>query len=329
MTSRNLKHSSSLALLADSASQEIRLDQFLARSVPRISRGRFQKAIKTGTVTINGIVCANPRRILRVGDEIRVDIEVFDEPKISPPLPEHIPLDIIFEDEDMLALNKAPEMIVHPADGAPDGTVVNALLGYFGESVKFAESFEDLTRPGIVHRLDKDTSGCLVIAKNQTALDALKLSFKNREVSKTYLAVLAGNLTGKGVLRDYIGRHPVNRKKMALLNEGGKLAVSHYEVMSTGDSNGVPVSLARIDIETGRTHQIRVQMAAAGHPVVGDAVYGGARANALGAARQLLHAHRIVLKHPRSLRTMLLEAPLPKDFQVFLDKCGLTINKKE
>jgi 23S rRNA pseudouridine1911/1915/1917 synthase len=167
--------------------------------------------------------------------------------------------------------------------------------------------------------LDRDTSGCLLVAKTRRALDFLQRSFKERSVDKTYVAVVVGEVTGKGVLTDYIGRHPVNRKKMAVLDEGGKRAVTRYETLSTGSVRGIPLSLLKIDIETGRTHQIRVQMSSFGHPVAGDATYGGSRI--VEAGRQLLHARRITFPHPKDSKRMTLEAPPPSDIRCFLDDC--------
>ncbi|MCK5843556.1 MAG: RluA family pseudouridine synthase [Victivallales bacterium] len=309
-----------IELVVDAAFSGKRLDIFLAASEPRISRSAFQRLIRSGCVAIDGTVCRDPKRKVATGEHTSAAIGSVAE-KTTPPSPENIPLDILFEDEELLVLNKAPGIVVHPGDGVSSGTLVNALLGYFADSsnVDFPNGFEDASRPGIVHRLDKDTSGCLVVAKNSESLRFLQNTFKNRKVDKTYAAVAVGKMAGQCMLRDYIGRHPVNRKKMAVLMDGGKRAVTRYEVVSLGSANGVPLSLLKIDIETGRTHQIRVQLSAVGHPVAGDALYGGAR-RVTEAKRQKLHSLRIAFPHPKDSRRMVFEAPLPEDMRFFVNE---------
>ena len=292
-----------------------RLDRFLASMQSRISRTVFQKLIKAGNVTINGAPCLDPRHKILKNDKVTVSLPPPVE-KNSPPLPEEIPLEILFEDDALLVLNKQPGLVIHPGDGTPSGTMVNALLWYFADS-DFSTRFDDATRPGIVHRLDKDTSGCIVVAKTQSALDSLKYSFKKRSVDKTYLAVVVGKMEGKGMLTNNLGRHPVNRKKMAVLNEGGKRAITRYETLSTGIIDGKAISLLKVDIETGRTHQIRVQMSAIGHAVVGDAIYG--RNRIIGIERQLLHAWRMTIPHPGTSERMSFEAPFPPDMRSFVE----------
>lgn len=292
-----------------------RLDRFLGSMKSRISRTVFQKLIKAGNVAINGEICLDPKRKMSKEDDVTVDLPPPAE-KNPIPLSEEIPLDILFEDDTLLVLNKQPGLVIHPGDGTPSGTAVNALLWYFADS-DFSTGFDDPNRPGIVHRLDKDTSGCLVVAKTQSALTALKRSFKERTVEKTYLAVVQGEMEGKGVLTDNLGRHPVNRKKMAVLNEGGKRAVTRYYTLSRGEVDGIPVSLLKVDIETGRTHQIRVQMSAVGHAIVGDAVYG--RNRVAGVERQLLHAWRLTVPHPKNSEILRFEAPLPPDMRGFIE----------
>ncbi|NOY74558.1 MAG: RluA family pseudouridine synthase [Kiritimatiellaeota bacterium] len=293
-----------------------RLDSFLASTEPRISRTSFKKLIKNGNVSLDGVLCSDPGRKVAVATRVAVEFS-FSDSGNAVPSPEKLPLEIIFEDEYLLVLNKKAGMVVHPGDGTPSGTVVNALLWYFKDSDSF-RGFDDSIRPGIAHRLDKDTSGCLVVAKTPDALNALQNSFKKRLVDKTYLAVVLGTMTGKGELTNYIARHPVNRKKMAVSDDAGKKAVSRYETLAVGDAGGVPVSLLKFDIETGRTHQIRVQTSAVGHPVAGDALYGGARK--IDAERQMLHAWHITFPHPETSEKMTFEASLPQDIRSFIDK---------
>jgi len=284
----------------DSKAVGVRLDQFLAGEVPRLSRARLQDLIKDGHVTLNGGKTKASMR-LRDGDTI-----VLNEP---PPTaietrPEEIALDVLYEDDDFIVLNKPAGLVVHPAAGNWSGTIVNALLhhcptlsGIGGEQ-----------RPGIVHRLDKETSGCLVVAKNDAAHQSLARQFAGREVTKIYLALVAGKLARKsGVVEAAIGRHPIQRKKMAVLTNGrGRAAKTSYRVLRE-----LPVgTLVECTLYTGRTHQIRVHLKHLGHPVLGDEVYGKRG----GFARQMLHAWRLGFVHPRTGERMNFESPLPPDF---------------
>lgn len=292
-----------------------RLDTVLARTRTELSRARWQEEIKADRVTVNG----KPGRCkMKVGPGDVID---WTRPPPEPveTKPEDIPLDVLFEDDDLIVLNKPPGLVVHPAPGHPGGTLVNALLhhcpnlpGIGGEQ-----------RPGIVHRLDRDTSGVMVVAKNDGALYSLARQFKDRHTRKEYLALAWGRPpAGTGTIHTRIGRSDHDRKKMAAFplapadgEPRGKEAVSHYEVIETVG----PISLLRVRIETGRTHQIRVHLAHIRHPVVGDAVYGGARAQ-LDAPRQMLHAERLSITHPRTRASLTFVAPMPSDFNDLISR---------
>ncbi len=234
-----------------------RLDAFLAGKIPETSRSSIQKSIKNGNVECDNKTCISPKTKLSPQSTINISIApIIDDPI---PLPENIPIDALYEDDDILVINKPSGIVVHPGDGCKSGTIVNALLHRYAN---FADFFENKFRPGIVHRLDKETSGCLLIAKNQKILEALINSFKRHETEKTYLAVVTGHLKNKkGTIKTQIGRHPVNRKKMAVIENGGKEAITHYEVLNEVLIEKTPLSCLKLNIETGRTHQIRVHMA--------------------------------------------------------------------
>lgn len=296
-----------------------RLDLCLVRFCPDRSRNRIQTLISENHVKVNGTACTRAKTTVAAGDTIELE-NVPDELPPQEAEPENIPLQVLYEDDSLLAVNKAPGMVVHPAAGNWTGTLVNALLGR--ESAEFGEM--DPLRPGIVHRLDKDTSGCLVVAKTPQALAEMAGSFAERKTSKTYLAIVHGHLPQKsGEIRTLIGRHPVDRKRRAVVKTGGKEAHSAYKVVREGFINGIPASLVEVRIFTGRTHQIRVHMSHIGHPLAGDAMYGGARK--LPAPRQMLHSWKLTLPHPKTGKMLSLEAPLPEDFTACL--AGLTDKK--
>ncbi len=220
---------------------------------------------------------------------------------------------MLYEDDSLLAINKDPGMVVHPAVGNWTGTLVNALLG------RGTGEFSDMDplRPGIVHRLDKDTSGCLVVAKTPQALTRLADAFAERKTSKTYLAIVWGHpVPEEGEILTRIDRHPVDRKRRTVVTKGGKEARSVYKVVRKGYIGGIPASLVEVRIFTGRTHQIRVHMSHIGHPLAGDEMYGGAKR--LPAPRQMLHAWKLNLPHPQTGELLSLEAPPPEDFTAFL-----------
>ncbi|OQA86347.1 MAG: Ribosomal large subunit pseudouridine synthase D [Lentisphaerae bacterium ADurb.Bin242] len=289
----------------------LRLDQCLARQMPETSRSRFQTLIREKSVRVNGNPCESPKYIVAEGDVIRVDRNAEPVP-VASAVPERIPLDILYEDDQMIVVNKPAGMVVHPAAGNWSGTLVNALLGREPEiGEEFAES--DPLRPGIVHRLDKDTSGCLIVARTPDALMKLSEAFSERNTSKIYLALVWGHFPRKeGEILNRIGRHKADRKKMAVLSCGGREARSAYRVVREGVLGGIPASLVEVRIYTGRTHQIRVHMAFLGHPVAGDTVYGGARK--LPASRQMLHAWKLEAPHPVTGKILSFEAPWPDDF---------------
>lgn len=281
-----------------------RMDVWLSGQLPRFSRARIQDLIKEGLVTVNGAV-RKPHALLRPGDQVRV--------RIPPPValdvcPQAIALDVLYEDADLIVINKPAGLVVHPAPGHPDGTLVNALLHHCRD----LQGIGGELRPGIVHRLDKDTSGVLVAAKQEFTHQALVQQFKLRQVHKQYVAIVRGTLAPRaGTVETLLGRHRSDRKKMSARPLRGRPAVTHYETVKAG----AEASLLRIRIETGRTHQIRVHMAFLGHPVLGDRQYGGARAVFPGIDRQMLHAERIQFTHPRTGQPLTLAAPWPPDFQ--------------
>ncbi len=283
-----------------------RLDAYMAEQVRQLSRSQWKMLIQDGSVTVNG-ASIKPNHKLNTGDIVEWSMPAEPSGDV---LPEQIPLNILYEDQTVLVLNKPPGLVVHPAAGNESGTLVNALL--FHDPV-----FKEIERAGIVHRLDKDTSGVMVVAKTAEAMLELQRQFKARETEKEYLAVVWGTPPPRGRIETWIGRHPVHRQKMAVLKEGGRKAVSSYEALEYF----ADVTLVRVAIETGRTHQIRVHMAHLGHPVVGDTVYGRARRMALPVLpnRQMLHADRLTFTHPASGKRLSFEAPLFDDMRLLLD----------
>ncbi len=295
-----------------------RLDRCLSRLIPGSSRAYLQKLIKEGLVkNSTGNVLTVPRYPVKAGERIIVEMpEIEDQDTVKA---EEFDYPILFEDEHMLVIAKPAGTVVHPAAGNPDGTIVNALLGRYPG---FGERFQNVNgRPGIVHRLDKDTSGCLVVAKTPDALFKLGTAFAEHTTQKTYLALVRGvpKKTSDEIINE-IGRHPVNRQKMAVVERNGKLAITCYRMKKSGTLDGNLVSLMEVDIKTGRTHQIRVHLSGIGIPVLGDQVYGGSRTSVEGADRQMLHAWRISLPHPVSGERISFEAPIPEDMAALIDR---------
>ncbi len=289
-----------------------RLDKILAESFSDLSRSYFQKLIRDGKVTVNGLVETSPKFSPRIGDVLSV---ALPEPADKSILPEKIPFECLYEDADILVISKPAGLSVHPANACRSGTLVNALLGLDPE---FAEKMEDPERPGIVHRLDKDTSGCLVIAKTPTAKFALSRQFAQREVSKTYLAVSYGwPPSSSGELRTLIGRHPLDRKRMAVLKDSGRMAVSSYRLLSKGILEGKKAAVLEVKIMTGRTHQIRVHLAHLKCPVLGDRIYGGRQE--LTSSRLLLHAWKLGFCHPRTGEALSFESQIPEEISQMLN----------
>ena len=283
-----------------------RLDAYLAAAHPAISRSRWKQLIEAGHVLLNGVAVRKSNTALSSGSELRCDLP---EPEPVGLVATDIPLDILYEDADLIALNKPAGLVVHPAPGHAADTLVNALLHHCSD----LQGIGGELRPGIVHRLDKDTSGVLVVAKNEAAVAALVAQFSSHSVQKEYLALVWGApKKPTGTVDLPVGRHPVHRQKMAV-TEKGRAAVTHYETLAAGPL----ASLLRVRIETGRTHQIRVHLAHLGHPVVGDSTYGRARQGLpaeLNVSRQMLHAHVLKIAHPRNGRLLVFTAPPPPDF---------------
>ena len=288
-----------------------RLDKLLLERHPDFSRSRIEGLVKAGFVTVNGVVAEKAGQ--KVSDED--NIEVFVPPPVPAiPEPEDIPLDVVFEDDDIIVVNKRPGMVVHPAPGHFTGTLVNALLHH----CPCLSGIGGAARPGIVHRLDQDTSGLVVVAKTQAAMDALAKAFSDhKSVEKTYLAVCRGRpRLDSGRIETLIGRHPVDRKRMAIVERNGKRAVTNWRVLDVQRG----LSVIECKIETGRTHQIRVHMASLGCPVAGDSVYGKPsmdRRMETPPARQMLHAWKLRLRHPVTREEMSFTAPVPEDMAVF------------
>lgn len=301
-----------------------RLDIRLTALHPDFSRSRIKGLIESGFVKVNGAVVLKPGAKVEAGDDFEVTIP---PPVPAVPLPEDIPLNVLFEDDDILVIDKPAGLVVHPAPGHFTGTLVNAILHHCPN----LSGIGGVARPGIVHRLDQDTSGVMVVAKSQIAMDALARDFAmHANMRKTYLAIVHGRPSPpEGRIENFIGRHKVNRKKMAIRTDGGKLAITCYKTLATAckptgegiQSRHEVISLVECDILTGRTHQIRVHMASLGCPIVGDGTYGRKAAdNGLypPPGRQMLHAWRLELRHPVSRRQAVFEAPPPECFSDYI-----------
>ncbi|MDF7798161.1 RluA family pseudouridine synthase [Pontiellaceae bacterium B1224] len=294
------------SLSVESVSAKKRVDAFLAAEVEEISRSQWKTLIEKGLVQLNGAAC-KPNTKLKAGDTISWTIP--DRAPLTA-IPEDIPLQILYEDDTLIVLNKPPGMVVHPAVGNPSGTLLHGLL--FHDPV-----FLTLERAGIVHRLDKDTSGVMVVAKSEKAIAELQRQFKARETEKEYLALVWGEPPMSGRIETLLGRHPVHRKKQAVLKEGGREAISNFQCLE----QFAVCALLQVKIETGRTHQIRVHMAHIRHPIVGDTVYGRSKKNRLPMEpeRQMLHAKKLAFTHPESGKRLSFEAPLFDDMSSLLD----------
>lgn len=294
-----------------------RLDAFLAARLPDLSRSRIQVLIREQFIIVNGNP-AKPRDAVKIGD--RIDIAIPEAVPLDA-APQDIPLDILFEDDDLVVLNKAPGMVVHPAPGNPDGTLVNALLHHCQGRLSGIGGVE---RPGIVHRLDKDTSGCLVVAKSDAAHQSLVTQFSERStMEKLYLAVTLGiPKPAKDTIFTHIGRHPVNRQKMAVVNPpGGKTAITDYEILATDAATLTALVLCHL--HTGRTHQIRVHLHHKGTPLLGDPIYGKPAKNPTLPDRLMLHAWKLSFDHPITGKRHQFEAPIPPEFDAWVEKAGI------
>ncbi|WP_038466005.1 RluA family pseudouridine synthase [Candidatus Odyssella acanthamoebae] len=311
--------SDTYSLIIDACLAGQRLDKALSKSFPHLSRTRIQGLIDTGRVEI--IPHRKISSSMKLLSEDRITFTI-PAPEEATPSPQAISLDIIYEDADLLVINKAAGMVVHPAPGHRENTLVNALLAHCGDSLS---GIGGVKRPGIVHRLDKDTSGLMVVAKNDFAHHALSAQFSDRSLSRTYIAFVWGVPNPRsGTIQTLIGRHPRNRQKMAVLTHGGREAVTHYEVLTTlGNSEDLRlnISVVQCKLATGRTHQIRVHMLHLGHPLIGDPLYGhspkGATAiwteSMVKFPRQALHAKEISFLHPTSGKVMHFVSQLPVD----------------
>jgi 23S rRNA pseudouridine1911/1915/1917 synthase len=304
------------SLEAPAEAAGLRLDVALTRLAPDLSRARVQRLVEAGLVRVDGRVAKASAR-LRGGERVELTLP---DPEPSGLVPQDLPLRVLHEDDDLLVLDKAAGMVVHPARGSPHSTVVNALLHRLGEATAPGE------RLGLVHRLDKGTSGCLVVARTEAALAALQRGFKAREVDKTYLALCHGRLAPEGRLDTPYGRHPRDRTRFTGRVESARRAVTAWRARELFPA----ATLAEVALHTGRTHQIRVHLAEHGHPLLADATYGGTRrearlapgdpvrraAEAIG--RQALHAWRLAFAHPRTGERLSFEAPVPADFEAAL-----------
>jgi 23S rRNA pseudouridine1911/1915/1917 synthase len=294
-------------------SQGQRLDLFIQQNLPDCSRAGIQRLIKKGNIRVNQKIVKKGAYKVRQGDEVHVFMPQAAPPELTP---WHYPLDILYEDSSLLVINKPAGMVVHPSAGHRDQTLVHALLA---RGIGLSQ-VGGILRPGIIHRLDKDTSGALMVAKTDSAHWELARQFKRGGIEKIYLALVKGPMPGKcGTITAPIGRHPVNRKKMSTLSPSGKPATTLWRVEREFTGG---ICLLRVELKTGRTHQIRVHLAREGRPVLGDSVYGGRNASPRSlmeqdlrqvVRRQMLHAYSIGFMHPETGQWVRLEAPLPQD----------------
>jgi len=298
-----------------------RLDIFIAHYEPQVSRNRIQTLIKDGLALADGRR-EKPGYKVKLGEAISLELP---EKAIHEVLPEAIPLSVIYEDAHLIVLNKPPGLVVHPAPGNFTGTLVNALLYHYGSLPSSGTEGEEQARAGIVHRLDKDTSGVMVVARTQDALRSLSMQFKSRVVRKRYLALVAGVIKkGSGTIEVGLGRHVKERKKISVHTHHAREAVTSFIVKERYKN----ATLVEVEIKTGRTHQIRVHMAHIGHPVLGDRVYGGGKAAKFGERlilRQMLHAEMLSLMHPDTGHPMAFFAPPPADMAEMIELLRKTV----
>lgn len=293
--------------------KSVRLDRWLAEHVETLSRNRVQQLIEQGAVQVNGAVCDSKKEQVSQGDRIEITI-----PEASPYelQPENIPLDILYEDDQLLMVNKPAGMVVHPAPGHDTGTLVHALLFHCGTQLTGVGGVQ---RPGIVHRLDKNTTGVMVVAKTETALRNLQQQIQAKTARREYIGLVNGVPKGEqGTIDQPIGRHPKHRKKMAIVpvDQGGREAVTHWKTLERLGN----YTLVQFQLQTGRTHQIRVHSTYLGHPIVGDPEYGSGRSPGIKLPGQALHAFRLTLEQPVTQATITGEAPLPERMAKLLDR---------
>ena len=305
-----MKDSNLIEFIVTENDAKLRLDQFLAKRLPEYSRSRIQQLIRSGFVRLNQ-QSTRPRQIVRRGDKIDLTEPPVEKIDVRP---EPIPLEILFEDDDIVVINKPAGLTVHPGVGQREHTLVNALLSHCAT----LSGIGGKERPGIVHRLDKETSGCLVVAKNDMAHRELSKQFAARTAEKIYRALVAGKLRkAAGVIEEKIGRHPVHRQRMHVATRRGRTAKTEYRVIRSSNE----ASLVECRLHSGRTHQIRVHLHHLGHPVLGDKVY--APRFAKNFQRQMLHAWKLGFHHPRTGEWKNFEAPLPADFNEAIAATGL------
>jgi 23S rRNA pseudouridine1911/1915/1917 synthase len=305
----------------------LRLDRALAETFPDISRTRIKRFIEKGQVTLGGETIVDPARRVKPGLEMTIELP---PPEPAVPRGENIPLDVIFEDEHLIVINKPAGLVVHPAPGNPSGTLVNALIAHCGASLS---GIGDVMRPGIVHRIDKDTTGLMIVAKNDAAHLGLARQFEKHSIKRAYSAIVWGSVANAtGTIEGNIGRSSSNRKKMAVVKSGGKHARTRYKTLKRFGPPTQPfATLVECQLETGRTHQIRVHFAKLGHPLVGDPLYGRGRqgsrkklgdemaAGLSGFKRQALHARLLGFIHPISRENLVFESELPRDFNELIE----------
>lgn len=287
--------------------EKIRLDSYIAKQNLDLSRSMIQKLLEEEKIIVNGKQAKASYKV-QEGDYIKIEIDIPKEVKLEA---QDIPIDIIYEDDDIIVVNKPKGLVIHPANGNPDGTLVNAIMALCKDSLS---GIGGELRPGIVHRLDKDTSGLLIVAKNDKAHINMSEQIKDRKVKKTYIALVRGIIAeNEATINMPIGRNNKDRKKMAV-NKNGKEAITHFKVLNRYTTSKGNYCLLEIKIDTGRTHQIRVHMAEIGHPVIGDMVYSNGK-NEFGIVGQCLHAKRLEFSHPITGKKMSFDAPLPEYFE--------------
>jgi 23S rRNA pseudouridine1911/1915/1917 synthase len=298
-----------------------RLDRYLSQKLPDLSRSRIQQLIEQGQVQVNDKICTSKKATVQLGDRISLTIP---DPKPLNLQPEVIPLDILYEDDSLIIINKPADLVVHPAAGHESGTLVNALLAHCSNLAGIG----GVQRPGIVHRLDKDTTGAIAIAKTDQAHQHLQAQLKAKTARRQYLGVVYGApSSNSGTIDQPIGRHPVDRKKMAVvpIEKGGRLATTHWQIQERLGN----YTLIHFQLETGRTHQIRVHSAYIGHPIVGDSVYSTSRSIGVNLSGQALHAWRLTLQHPQTGELIEVTAPLPKTFTTLLEVLRRRVNTSQ
>ena len=288
-----------------------RLDRYLSQQLTQLSRSRLQQLIEQGCVRVNGEVCVSKKAAVKAGDRIHVEIPAVQPLELKP---EAIPLDILYEDDSLLIINKPAGLVVHPAPGHSEGTLVNALLAHCPN----LPGIGGVQRPGIVHRLDKDTTGAIAIAKTDFAQQHLQAQLKAKTARREYLGIVYGApRLPNGTVDLPIGRHPTDRKKMAIVSveKGGRTAITHWQVKERLGN----YTLVHFQLETGRTHQIRVHSAHIGHSIVGDPIYGSGRSIGVNLSGQALHAWRLKLQHPLTGEAIEVTAPPPAEFNTLLE----------